>query len=87
MARDHSGWSRSKDRLNGRLPADMAPWVLHDIRRSIPAEQQIPAFAREIFRASVEITGAQVYELFSAWWLTHCQGELMPRRRSWRRRW
>ena len=35
MARDHSGWSRSKDRLNGRLPADMAPWVLHDIRRSV----------------------------------------------------
>jgi integrase len=31
----YSGWSRSKDRLNGRLRADMAPWVLHDIRRSV----------------------------------------------------
>lgn len=31
----YSGWSRSKARLNGRLPAEMAPWVLHDIRRSV----------------------------------------------------
>ena len=31
----YSGWSRSKRRLDGRLPADMVPWVLHDIRRSV----------------------------------------------------
>jgi integrase len=28
-----SGWSRSKDILDGRLPA-MAPWVIHDLRRT-----------------------------------------------------
>jgi integrase len=31
----YSGWSRSKERLNGRLPSDMVSWVLHDIRRSV----------------------------------------------------
>jgi integrase len=27
-------WSRYKDELDGRLPADFAPWVLHDLRRT-----------------------------------------------------
>ena len=45
---------------------------------SVPAEPQIAAFARETFGIGVELTGAEVYELFSAWWLAHCPGKLMP---------
>lgn len=29
-----SGWSKAKARLDERLPADMPPWTVHDIRRS-----------------------------------------------------
>ena len=29
-----SGWSKSKERLDGRLGAQIAPWTLHDLRRS-----------------------------------------------------
>jgi hypothetical protein len=47
-------------------------------RRPVPAEQQIAVFVRETFRPGVELTGAEVYELFSAWWRAHCSGELMP---------
>ena len=38
---------------------------------SIPVEQGMPAFASETFRAGVELTGAEVYELFAAWWRAH----------------
>jgi integrase len=30
-----SGWSRSRNRLDRRLPQDMPRWVLHDLRRSV----------------------------------------------------
>ena len=29
-----SGWSKSKERLDGRLGAQVVPWTLHDLRRS-----------------------------------------------------
>jgi integrase len=31
--RPFSGWSKSKDRLDGR--ANIAPWTLHDLRRTL----------------------------------------------------
>jgi len=31
----YSGWSKSKARLDRRLPKDMDPWDIHDIRRSV----------------------------------------------------
>ena len=54
------------------------PRTARPLPPSIPAEQRIPAFVRETFRAGVELTGAQVYELFAAWWRAHCEGELIP---------
>jgi integrase len=32
--RGFQGWSRCKIRLNAKLPAGMAPWTIHDLRRS-----------------------------------------------------
>ena len=46
--------------------------------RPVPAGQQIAAFAHETFGVGVELTGAEVYELFSTWWRAYCPGELMP---------
>jgi hypothetical protein len=29
------GWSKSKERLDARLAGEVAPWVLHDFRRTL----------------------------------------------------
>jgi integrase len=34
-ARGYQGWSKAKERLDARLPADMPHWTLHDLRRSV----------------------------------------------------
>lgn len=59
-------------------PGPKLPSTARSPTPSIPAEQRIPAFARETFRAGVELTGAEVYELFATWWRVYCPGELMP---------
>ena len=61
-----------------KRPVPKLPRTARPLPPSIPAEQRIAAFARETFRAGVELTGAEVYEMFSAWWRVHCLGELMP---------
>ena len=59
-------------------PESKLPSTARSPTPSIPAEERIPAYAHETFRASTELTGAEVYELFAAWWGAHCPGELMP---------
>lgn len=59
-------------------PGSKLPSTARSPTPSIPAEQRIRAFARETFRAGVELTGAEVYEMFAAWWGAHCPGELIP---------
>ena len=39
-------WSKSKAALDARLPADMPPWTLHDIRRSVITHMNERGFAQ-----------------------------------------
>ena len=70
--------AKPESKRAGAEPELELPRTARPLSPSIPAEQRIPAFVRETFRAGVELTGAQVYDLFAAWWRAHCAGELIP---------
>jgi integrase len=40
-----SGWSKSKERLDARLPTNIASWTVHDIRRSVVTHMGERGFA------------------------------------------
>ena len=44
-SRGYQDWSKSKVRLDARLPKDMKPWTLHDLRRSFVTHVNEKGFA------------------------------------------
>ena len=45
-SRGYQGWSKSKYLLATKLPADMTPWTVHDIRRSVVTHLNENGFAQ-----------------------------------------